>query len=46
MHLLRRYRVGLVLLGLPPTLYVILEERFPRRIEIPEGELVAQGDAA
>jgi hypothetical protein len=29
-----------------PTLYVILEERFPRRIEIPEGELVAQGDAA
>jgi multidrug efflux pump subunit AcrB len=33
-------------LVLIPTLYVILEERFPRRIEIPEGELVAQGDAA
>ena len=29
-----------------PTLYVILEERFPRRIENAEGELVAQGDAA
>jgi multidrug efflux pump subunit AcrB len=29
-----------------PTLYVILEERFPRRIESPEGVLVAQGDAA
>jgi len=25
---------------------VMLEERFPRRIESPEGELVAQGDAA
>jgi hypothetical protein len=24
----------------------MLEERFPRRIESPEGELVAQGDAA
>lgn len=33
-------------LVLIPTLYVILEERFPRRLEIPEGELVAQGDAA
>jgi hydrophobe/amphiphile efflux-1 (HAE1) family protein len=33
-------------LVLIPTLYVILEERFPRRIESPEGELVAQGDAA
>lgn len=40
MHVLRRYRIGLV----PAD--VILEERFPRRIEIPEGELVAQGDAA
>jgi multidrug efflux pump subunit AcrB len=88
MYLLRRYRVGLVLmtslttlvglfpmalgvdvgseanaplaravigglavstvltLVLIPTLYMILEERFPRRIESPEGELVAQGDAA
>ena len=33
-------------LVLIPTLYVMLEERFPRRIESPEGELVAQGDAA
>ena len=33
-------------LVLIPTLYVMLEERFPRRIERPEGELVAQGDAA
>jgi hypothetical protein len=36
----------LTLVLIIPTLYVILEERFPRRIEIPEGELVAQGDAA
>jgi multidrug efflux pump subunit AcrB len=33
-------------LVLIPTLYVILEERFPGRIESPEGVLVAQGDAA
>ena len=33
-------------LVLIPTLYVMLEERFPRRIESSEGELVAQGDAA
>jgi multidrug efflux pump subunit AcrB len=36
----------LLTLVLIPTLYVMLEERFPRRIESPEGELVAQGDAA
>src|SRR5262245_10428591 len=33
-------------LVLVPTLYAILEERFPRRVETPEGELVPQGDAA
>jgi hypothetical protein len=31
---------------LVPTLYVILEERFPRRVEMPPGELAPQGDAA
>jgi multidrug efflux pump subunit AcrB len=35
-----------LMLVLIPTLYVILEERFPRRLDSPEGELVAQGDAA
>ncbi|HXJ80652.1 MAG TPA: efflux RND transporter permease subunit [Candidatus Methylomirabilis sp.] len=29
-----------------PTLYVILEERFPRRVEAPEAELALQGDRA
>ena len=38
--------LAVLTLVLIPTLYVILEERFPRRIEIAEGELVAQGDAA
>jgi multidrug efflux pump subunit AcrB len=33
-------------LVLIPTLYVILEERFPRRIEAPEGALAPQGEAA
>jgi hydrophobe/amphiphile efflux-1 (HAE1) family protein len=29
-----------------PTLYVILEERFPRRVEIPDAEMALQGDRA
>jgi multidrug efflux pump subunit AcrB len=29
-----------------PTLYVILEERFPRRVEGPDSELALQGDRA
>jgi hydrophobe/amphiphile efflux-1 (HAE1) family protein len=29
-----------------PTLYVILEERFPRRVEAPDAELALQGDRA
>ena len=29
-----------------PTLYVILEERFPRRVEVPHAELALQGDRA
>jgi hydrophobe/amphiphile efflux-1 (HAE1) family protein len=29
-----------------PTLYVILEERFPRRVEAPDSELALQGDRA
>jgi hypothetical protein len=29
-----------------PTLYVILEERFPRRVEVPDSELALQGDRA
>jgi Cu/Ag efflux pump CusA len=33
-------------LVLIPTLHVILEERFPRRVEIPDGELAPQGDTA
>jgi multidrug efflux pump subunit AcrB len=33
-------------LVLIPTLYVILEERFPRRVEAPEGQLAPQGDPA
>ena len=33
-------------LVLIPTLYVILEERFPRRAEALDGELAPQGDAA
>jgi len=31
---------------LVPTLYVNLEERLPRRVEILEGELAPQGDTA
>jgi multidrug efflux pump subunit AcrB len=33
-------------LVLIPTLYVMLEERFPRRVQAPEGEPVLQGDPA
>jgi hypothetical protein len=33
-------------LGIHPTLYVMLEERFPRRLQAPEGEPVLQGDPA
>lgn len=33
-------------LVLIPTLYVMLEERFPRRLPVPEGEPVLQGDPA
>ena len=29
-----------------PTLYVILEERFPRRVQAPDAEVVLQGDPA
>jgi len=29
-----------------PTLYVILEERFPRRVEAPDAEVALQGDPA
>jgi len=29
-----------------PTLYVILEERFPRRVDAPEAEMALQGDRA
>ncbi len=33
-------------LVLIPTLYVMLEERFPRRAPVPEGEPALQGDPA
>ncbi len=33
-------------LVLIPTLYVMLEERFPRRVEAPEGAPPLQGDPA
>lgn len=33
-------------LVLIPTLYVMLEERFPRRVQAPEGAPVLQGDPA
>lgn len=33
-------------LVLIPTLYVMLEERFPRRVQAPEGAPVRQGDPA
>jgi hydrophobe/amphiphile efflux-1 (HAE1) family protein len=33
-------------LVLIPTLYVMLEERFPRRVAVPEGAPVLQGDTA
>lgn len=33
-------------LVLVPTLYVMLEERFPRRVQAPDGEPVLQGDPA
>ena len=29
-----------------PTLYVILEERFPRRAEAPDADMALQGDRA
>jgi hydrophobe/amphiphile efflux-1 (HAE1) family protein len=29
-----------------PTLYVMLEERFPRRVEVPDADLALQGDRA
>ena len=29
-----------------PTLYVILEERFPRRVETPDADMALQGDRA
>ena len=29
-----------------PTLYVILEERFPRRVQAPDAEMALQGDCA
>jgi multidrug efflux pump subunit AcrB len=33
-------------LVLIPTLYVMLEERFPRRVSVPEGAPALQGDMA
>jgi len=36
---------GLTLI-LIPTLYVILEERFPRRVEAPDAHMALQGDHA
>ena len=38
---LRRYRIGLI-----PTLYVMVETRFPRRVESPEISLTPQGESA
>ena len=35
-----------IALVLIPTLYVMLEERFPRRVRTPGGEPVLQGDPA
>ena len=51
MQVLRRYRVWLMLLCMLVVMAgmvvdVILEERFPRRVEAPDARMALQGDRA